>query len=70
LFRSLYGIAAPFMKSPASIASRFEEVIIKDELMNGFIYSHSGGKKKAPAAGNDAAEAFWKGCYEKINKFL
>ena len=70
LFRFLYSIAAPFMYNPARIAERFEEVSARDEPMNGFIYSRSGSRKKAPVAGNDSAGAFWKMCYDKIDRYL
>lgn len=67
-FQALYGIAAPFMRSPAKVASVLADIIINDKLQNGAIYDLRKRVRQIPETDKLKTEAFWKSCYNLIHQ--
>jgi NAD(P)-dependent dehydrogenase (short-subunit alcohol dehydrogenase family) len=70
VFRFLYGIAAPFMKSPASVAMTFSGIIENDNLVNGIVYNSKNTSGKVTEIRSDLASWFWSYVYSKIDNYL
>lgn len=69
-FRSMYGIAAPFMKDPGIIAARLGELIERGDLINGAIYKSSKHTGTIPETGRYDHASFWNQCYEILGPLL
>lgn len=69
-FRSLYGIAAPFMKDPGIIAARLGELIEREGLVNGAIYKPRKRTGTIPETGQYDHASFWNECYEILGPYL
>jgi NAD(P)-dependent dehydrogenase (short-subunit alcohol dehydrogenase family) len=69
-FRSMYGVAAPFMRDPEKIACRFAEIIEREDLVNGAVYKTGKQAFRIPLKENRNLDLFWKECYELIEPYL
>lgn len=69
-FRTMYRIAAPFMRNPEKVAARFGEVIAREDLVNGAVYRSRKGKGKLPVTENQAVNSFYKECNKIIEPFV
>jgi NAD(P)-dependent dehydrogenase (short-subunit alcohol dehydrogenase family) len=71
-FRSMYRIAAPFMRSPAKVAGiLFEAVSAANyEPVSGSIYDIRNGRKNAPVLDINEKEEFMQACYQLIEPFI
>jgi len=69
-FRSMYRIAAPFMRDPEKIALQFGELIERNDLINGAIYRPGKLTGSIPSAKNGNISSFWKDCYGMIEPYL
>lgn len=69
-FRTMYRIAAPFMRNPERIAGRFYEVLSKPDLKNGAIYKSGKRTGVVPRIDGKAADIFLRECYKKIGQYL
>jgi len=69
-FRKLYRIAAPFMRSPVKVASRFVEVLKREDLADGAVYRSGRRKGRLPVAETKAVRIFWKECEKIIEPYV
>ena len=69
-FRTMYRLAAPFMRNPERIAGRFYEVMSKADLINGAIYKSGKRPGVIPGIDSKAADVFMGECYKKIGQYL
>ncbi|HBC77965.1 MAG TPA: hypothetical protein DEO60_12450 [Bacteroidales bacterium] len=69
-FRQLYRIAAPFMRSAGKVASRFGEVLNREDLVDGAVYRSGKGKGRVPVAETNAVRIFWKECEKIIEPYV
>ncbi len=69
-FRTMYRLAAPFMRNPERVAGRFYEVLSKADLINGAIYKSGNRPGVIPGIDSKAADVFMGECYKKIGRYL
>jgi NAD(P)-dependent dehydrogenase (short-subunit alcohol dehydrogenase family) len=69
-FRNLYHIAAPFMRTPWSVAKVLVELILNDDVVNGMIYDRLKRQRSLPEMESSKKNAFMNSCYELIEQFL
>jgi NAD(P)-dependent dehydrogenase (short-subunit alcohol dehydrogenase family) len=69
-FRELYHIAAPFMRTPARVATVLAELLVKDDIVNGSIYDIYKRQRSLPEMDNSHKTDFINSCYELIHPFL
>jgi NAD(P)-dependent dehydrogenase (short-subunit alcohol dehydrogenase family) len=69
-FRQMYGIAAPFMRSPARIAKVLADLMLKDSIDNGAIYDSLSRKRSLPEMDKSVKEALVNSCFKLIDPFL
>jgi len=69
-FRKMYRIAAPFMRSPEKVASRFGEVLKREDLADGAVYRSRKGRGRLPVAETNAVRIFWKECEKIIEPYV
>jgi NAD(P)-dependent dehydrogenase (short-subunit alcohol dehydrogenase family) len=69
-FRIAYRIAAPFMKSPVSVATRLAEILEFNDFVNGSVYNLRKRPGAVPAIDRTIYDLFWKDCYRILEKFL
>jgi len=69
-FRTMYRLAAPFMRSPERVAVRFGEVIKRKDLADGAVYRSGKGKGSLPVAETRAVKTFWKECDKIIEQYI
>jgi NAD(P)-dependent dehydrogenase (short-subunit alcohol dehydrogenase family) len=69
-FRSLYQIAAPFMRSPGKVAEVLFQLIVENEVKNGMIYNFRKGINKVPVTGQKEKETFRVKCYNLLEPYL
>lgn len=69
-FRSLYRIAAPFMRSPAKVARILKGILDSNNIDAGKIYNLRKKAFSLPVSDNGSEEVFWDCCLEKIRPFL
>jgi NAD(P)-dependent dehydrogenase (short-subunit alcohol dehydrogenase family) len=70
IFRSLYRIAAPFMRKPSTVATALSEILDKKNLLNGTLYNLKKRTTYLPEPDSSIIETFWADCYEKIGIYL
>jgi NAD(P)-dependent dehydrogenase (short-subunit alcohol dehydrogenase family) len=69
-FRELYRIAAPFMRTPSTVAKVFVELILKENIVNGRIYDTSKRPRSVPEMDESVKKALADSCYEIIYPFM
>jgi len=69
IFRSLYDVAAPFMKNPARIAGIFSEIIDDEGIENGVIFDKRLNKTIAPEIKSDILNGFLERIYDLISQY-
>jgi NAD(P)-dependent dehydrogenase (short-subunit alcohol dehydrogenase family) len=69
-FRYLYHVAAPFMRSPGSVAKALEELMLKEKTVNGRIYGRSKELRPIPEIDKLQKSNFTDRCYALIDPFL
>jgi NAD(P)-dependent dehydrogenase (short-subunit alcohol dehydrogenase family) len=69
-FKELYRIAAPFMRTPASVAKVLVEMILRDNIVNGMIYDTSKRQRSLPGMDKSKKASFMSECYTLIDPFL
>lgn len=69
-FRTMYRLAAPFMRSSEKVVVRFGEVIRRKDLADGAVYRSGKGKWALPAAEPRAVKIFWKECDKIIKQYV
>lgn len=69
-FRTLYHIAAPFMRTPSSVAKVLVEMILKDNIVNGMIYDTLKRQRSLPGIDKSRKASFISSCYALIDPFL
>jgi retinol dehydrogenase-12 len=70
LFRVLYRIAAPFMRSPEKVANVLSLLIQGNEITNGSIYDIKTRKKLFPEIDSLAEDRFWNDCSNLLRQYL
>ncbi len=70
LFRVLYRIAAPFMRSPEKVANVLSLLIQGNEITNGTIYDIKTRKKQIPEIDSLAEDRFWNDCTNLLRQYL
>ena len=69
-FRELYRIAAPFMQSPAKVATGLSELLLENNIMNGMIYDRRKRRRSIPEIDKSQKASFIDSCYALIDPFL
>jgi NAD(P)-dependent dehydrogenase (short-subunit alcohol dehydrogenase family) len=69
-FRTLYKIAAPFMRKPATVASVMAEIAADVNFAPGEVYDIRKKIRQLNDPDKSAMEEFWGKCYEMIGPFL
>jgi NAD(P)-dependent dehydrogenase (short-subunit alcohol dehydrogenase family) len=69
-FRLLYRIAAPFMRSPESVAKVLAEILTENDFNNGEIYNIRKRIKTLKEINPDAVALFWEECYSILGRYL
>ena len=70
LFRFLYRIAAPFMRSPEKVANFLSLLIQGNEITNGSIYDIKARKMQIPEIDSIAEDRFWNDCANLLRQYL
>jgi NAD(P)-dependent dehydrogenase (short-subunit alcohol dehydrogenase family) len=69
-FREMYGIAAPFMRRPASAAKALAELLLHDNVVDGMIYDRLKRQRSVPDINKSQKESFMDSCNALIDPFL
>jgi hypothetical protein len=69
-FRKMYGIAAPFMRSPAAAARVLSDLLLHEEPEDGLIYDISKREKEVPAIDKPQKDAIIRRCHDLIDLYL
>ncbi len=69
-FWIMYRIAAPFMRSPVSVAKVLAELLLNKGVENGMIYDILNRRKSPPELNGSEKEALIRSCYEIIDGFI
>ena len=69
-FRVMYRVAAPFMRSPATVAKVLSELLLQDNIVNGMIYDRLKRRRSLPEIDKSHKESFMDSCYALIDPFL
>jgi NAD(P)-dependent dehydrogenase (short-subunit alcohol dehydrogenase family) len=70
IFRSLYRIAAPFMRKPSTVATSLSEILDENNLLNGALYNLKKRTTYLSEPDSSVIETFWADCDEKIGIYL
>jgi NAD(P)-dependent dehydrogenase (short-subunit alcohol dehydrogenase family) len=70
VFRFLYRIAAPFMRSPEKVARVLAGLLMSTELINGSIYDFTKRSKQIPGIDAAAEARFWGDCDKLLGQYL
>lgn len=69
-FKTLYRIAAPFMRHPEVIASVMSEIITDADFATGGVYNLKKETRQLNEPVKPVLDEFWKKCYDMIDPFL
>jgi NAD(P)-dependent dehydrogenase (short-subunit alcohol dehydrogenase family) len=69
-FRTLYLIAAPFMRTPARVAKGLTEILLRGDHEDGMIYDISNRKKAVPQIEQSSRDALIARCHALIDPYL
>lgn len=70
IFRSLYRVAAPFMRKPSRVAEILFGILASPDITGGVVYNLKKRFVSLPGPEPSLANAFWKDCYEKIAHYI
>jgi NAD(P)-dependent dehydrogenase (short-subunit alcohol dehydrogenase family) len=69
-FRNMYMIAAPFMRSPVSVATALVEIMLDKETEDGMMYDIYKRYRSIPEMDKSKNEALISSCYKLIENYL
>jgi len=69
-FRTMYKIAAPFMRSPSKVAAALAEFVLSENVIPGAIYNSAGQCRLLPESESTISKLFIGSSYAMIDEFV